>query len=168
MDKDSGSAGQVAYRLSPSSGPFQIDRATGTLSLSRPGLDFETQNLYRILVTALDSGTPPFRAQATVTVTVLDVNDNRPQIIALAPPGGVLDRTDCPPRSANCTVYLFNGSADTVSRGIILLNATDADSDANSAPFFFRIKSGNNDGKRSAFNVYHCTMLLLLDKRKKS
>lgn len=60
-------------------GMFQMNWETGALSLYGR-LDREHQATYFVTISATDSGDNPVPTQATVIITVTDVNDNRPEI----------------------------------------------------------------------------------------
>ncbi|GFS19295.1 protocadherin-11 X-linked [Elysia marginata] len=83
-DLDAGENARVGYSLS-SQAPlkiremFTVDGATGEV-FSRQELDFEQEETYQFYVTATDHGSPPQSASALVTVQLMDVNDNRPNI----------------------------------------------------------------------------------------
>ena len=148
-DQDSGSAGNVTYRLSASNDddlPFQMDLVTGKLTVTSPGLDYEKKRFYRITVTATDSGSPPLHSDSTVQIFVGDVNDNRPIFAVTAAPSVENNQPVCLFDGANCTVFVHESSTDAVTHGIVLLNATDADGEENGGPFQFRIKKGNERG----------------------
>ncbi|XP_028272374.1 protocadherin-20 [Parambassis ranga] len=77
-DADSGNNGRVTYRLDKhTSTIFNIDSVTGQLSVSAP-LDREQQAVHKLTVFARDSGSPPLESMATVSIRVLDQNDNAP------------------------------------------------------------------------------------------
>lgn len=77
-DTDSGDNGRVTYRLDKhTSTIFNIDPATGQLSVSA-SLDREQQGVHALTVFARDSGSPPLESVATVSLRVLDQNDNAP------------------------------------------------------------------------------------------
>ncbi|KAJ8347820.1 hypothetical protein SKAU_G00264090 [Synaphobranchus kaupii] len=59
-------------------GNFQIDVMTGTISVSK-ALDFEVCKGYLLTVEAWDGGSPPLGAVTTVTIELMDVNDNAPK-----------------------------------------------------------------------------------------
>ncbi|XP_072120683.1 protocadherin-20 [Mobula birostris] len=81
IDADSGVMGSVTYALAPGALPvFVLDKVSGVLSVSVP-LDREEQGKYRIVVKAIDGGTPSRESTATVLLTVLDTNDNSPRFI---------------------------------------------------------------------------------------
>jgi hypothetical protein len=56
---------------------FLIDSNSGQIELKRP-FDRETTAFYNITVSVVDHGTPNMTSHATVSVTILDVNDNAP------------------------------------------------------------------------------------------
>ncbi|XP_051824973.1 protocadherin-11 X-linked isoform X2 [Antechinus flavipes] len=77
-DADTGKNGEITYLLAgepPSA--FSLDNRTGILSAVEQ-LDRETKDKYTFTVTARDNGVPHLQSNATVTVTVLDQNDNSP------------------------------------------------------------------------------------------
>uniref|UniRef100_A0A0K0DCV7 Cadherin domain protein n=1 Tax=Angiostrongylus cantonensis TaxID=6313 RepID=A0A0K0DCV7_ANGCA len=55
----------------------ELDKGSGVLKLAR-GLDFEKKKLLSLTVIATDSGDPPLSTETTVTIQVLDENDNIP------------------------------------------------------------------------------------------
>ncbi|XP_060625370.2 protocadherin-20 [Anolis sagrei] len=80
-DADSGERGQVSYFLGPEAPSyFSLDKDTGVLTVSTQ-LDREEREKYRYTVKAVDSGMPPRESIATVTILVLDKNDNSPRFI---------------------------------------------------------------------------------------
>ncbi|GFR97028.1 fat cadherin, partial [Elysia marginata] len=82
-DLDSGANALIHYQLAPSmpGNPdvehFQMDTERGEITL-RKALDHETQAEFSFLVVARDGGMPAHSATTTVTVKVLDLNDNTP------------------------------------------------------------------------------------------
>ncbi|XP_076411160.1 protocadherin beta-6-like [Peromyscus maniculatus bairdii] len=79
-DLDVGPYGNIAYSLFQGRGvtqPFVIDEITGEIRLSDE-LDFEVTNYYSIEIAATDGG--GFSGKCTVSVQVLDVNDNAPEL----------------------------------------------------------------------------------------
>ncbi|XP_033106747.1 cadherin EGF LAG seven-pass G-type receptor 1-like isoform X2 [Anneissia japonica] len=80
-DDDVGENGLVTYSMNFNP-YFDIDQSTGEIftivNLDREKLDRHTFN-----VTASDGGRPPRQSWATVTVLVLDINDNRPRFLNL-------------------------------------------------------------------------------------
>uniref|UniRef100_A0A8C9MNS4 Cadherin EGF LAG seven-pass G-type receptor 1 n=1 Tax=Serinus canaria TaxID=9135 RepID=A0A8C9MNS4_SERCA len=90
VDADSGENARLEYKLiemAPSSGgapvagdsgfPFQINNSTGWITVAAE-LDRETVENYHFGVEARDHGVPVMTSSASVSITVLDVNDNNP------------------------------------------------------------------------------------------
>ncbi|RLV84253.1 hypothetical protein DV515_00016305 [Chloebia gouldiae] len=81
-DLDQGVNGQVTYAINqslPMPGLYHIDPQTGTITTAAI-LDREIWSQTRLVVTAMDRGTPPLMGSATLTVVVMDINDNSPTI----------------------------------------------------------------------------------------
>ncbi|VEN58944.1 unnamed protein product [Callosobruchus maculatus] len=76
-DPDLGPEGEVVYSLedSDSDGTFKIDRLSGTIRTTK-SLDFEERQVHSLVVFANDRGDPSMSSEASVTVTVVDVNEN--------------------------------------------------------------------------------------------
>ncbi|XP_015435266.1 PREDICTED: cadherin-related tumor suppressor [Dufourea novaeangliae] len=77
VDRDEGRNGYVEYSLEDTSLPFTVGTVDGLLRVSG-SLDRELRSNYTLEVTAKDRGEPPRSSSTTVTVTVLDENDNSP------------------------------------------------------------------------------------------
>ncbi|OXB61773.1 hypothetical protein ASZ78_007417 [Callipepla squamata] len=90
VDADSGENARLEYKLiemtppagvAPASGdsgfPFQINNSTGWITVAAE-LDRETVENYHFGVEARDHGVPVMTSSASVSITVLDVNDNNP------------------------------------------------------------------------------------------
>ncbi|XP_068997688.1 cadherin EGF LAG seven-pass G-type receptor 3 isoform X2 [Embiotoca jacksoni] len=82
IDTDSADNARLEYRLTGTSSdtPFIINSATGWVTVSSI-LDRESVEHYFFGVEARDYGMPPLSATASVTITVMDVNDNRPEFL---------------------------------------------------------------------------------------
>ncbi|CAH7008269.1 Pcdhb8 [Phodopus roborovskii] len=79
-DLDAGIHGNVAYSLFQDGGasqPFVVDEVTGEIRLKR-ALDFEETQYYNMEIVATDSG--GLSGKCSVTIQVLDVNDNAPKL----------------------------------------------------------------------------------------
>ncbi|XP_067407966.1 protocadherin-23 [Emydura macquarii macquarii] len=78
-DPDEGRNGQVTYHIlsGNDNNAFLLDKTTGLLTAAFP-LDHESQEYHILTILALDDGTPALSATQILTVTVLDVNDERP------------------------------------------------------------------------------------------
>lgn len=75
-DADEGVNALVSYFI-PTDLPFSIDNETGEIRTVKP-LDYETQKYYQFVVTAKDGAPDPRIATATVSIDVLDVEDELP------------------------------------------------------------------------------------------
>ncbi|KAJ8342522.1 hypothetical protein SKAU_G00324500 [Synaphobranchus kaupii] len=80
-DLDQGQNGQVTYSIKSSSrsGLFRIDPATGSVTTAAI-MDREIWTQTKLVVTATDRGNPRLASQATLTVIIVDLNDNSPTI----------------------------------------------------------------------------------------
>ncbi|KAL6115852.1 dchs1 [Pungitius sinensis] len=80
-DLDQGQNGQITYsiRSSSMSGLFKIDPLTGSITTAAI-MDREIWTQTKLVVTATDRGTPRLAGSATLTVIVIDLNDNSPMI----------------------------------------------------------------------------------------
>ena len=56
---------------------FSIEPETGLVSVNGK-LDYERAKDYFLTIQALDGGTPPLSNHATVNISIMDVNDNKP------------------------------------------------------------------------------------------
>lgn len=90
-DSDLGANGLVTYSLrsknsamasSMSLAYFGINKNTGWIYVARP-LDFESKEIYELVVVAKDSGAQPLETSAFISIRVIDVNDNQPTISLL-------------------------------------------------------------------------------------
>ncbi|XP_051534406.1 protocadherin-16 [Myxocyprinus asiaticus] len=82
-DLDQGQNGQVTYsiRSSSMSSLFKIDPVTGSISTAAI-MDREIWTQTNLVITATDRGTPRLAGSATLTVIIIDLNDNSPTIPA--------------------------------------------------------------------------------------
>ncbi|XP_061596681.1 protocadherin-16-like [Cololabis saira] len=80
-DVDQGSNGQVTYSIQSSgmSGLFRINPATGSITTAAI-MDREIFKQTKLVVTATDRGSPRLAGSATLTVIIVDQNDNSPTI----------------------------------------------------------------------------------------
>ena len=81
-DADLGVNGKISYRIqdSPVSHLVAIDSDTGEVTAQR-SLDYEQMASFEFLVIAEDSGQPQLTSSVSVWVSLLDVNDNAPEVI---------------------------------------------------------------------------------------
>ncbi|XP_058522724.1 protocadherin-23 [Ochotona princeps] len=78
-DPDEGRNGQVTYSILSGNEnlAFVLDKSSGFLSTAC-SLDYETQSQHLLTLLALDHGTPALSSTQTLTVNVVDVNDEAP------------------------------------------------------------------------------------------
>ncbi|BES90547.1 Laminin G domain [Nesidiocoris tenuis] len=81
-DDDIGINRKIRYFLLDSAdGHFNIAPDSGIVTLAKP-LDRETKAFFNLTVKAVDLGVPQLWSVATLTVVVLDVNDNPPEFVS--------------------------------------------------------------------------------------
>uniref|UniRef100_A0A670YTW0 FAT atypical cadherin 4 n=1 Tax=Pseudonaja textilis TaxID=8673 RepID=A0A670YTW0_PSETE len=82
-DSDSGDNADLNYSITGTNnhGTFSISPNTASIFLSKK-LDFETQSLYKLNITAKDKGRPPRSSTMSVVIYVRDYNDNPPMFTA--------------------------------------------------------------------------------------
>ncbi|XP_039607150.1 protocadherin Fat 4 isoform X1 [Polypterus senegalus] len=78
-DSDSGDNAEIIYMITATNnhGTFSISPNTGSIFLVRK-LDYETQSLYTLNITAMDKGRPPKSSSVSLIIQVRDFNDNPP------------------------------------------------------------------------------------------
>nr|XP_017214532.1 protocadherin alpha-3-like [Danio rerio] len=81
-DPDSGTNSVRSYKLSPND-HFEIrvresDEDKVPFLVLKKAVDREITTIYRLLLTAVDGGNPPKSGALNITITILDINDNRP------------------------------------------------------------------------------------------
>ncbi|XP_027010358.2 protocadherin-20 [Tachysurus fulvidraco] len=80
-DADSHLYGKVSYRLiNNNPALFSIDEVTGVVSVLEP-LDREKHGEYSLTLLARDNGSPPLEAFSSLSIKVLDQNDNQPTFV---------------------------------------------------------------------------------------
>lgn len=79
-DPDAGLNGVVRYSLVGGNSQFTINPSTGQI-ISSSLLDRETKDNYTLLIMATDGGSPSLSSSTSVTVNILDVNDNPPRFL---------------------------------------------------------------------------------------
>ncbi|XP_034022451.1 cadherin EGF LAG seven-pass G-type receptor 2 isoform X2 [Thalassophryne amazonica] len=80
VDADSGDNSRLEYRLTETTPnfPFAINNSTGWIIVSAE-LDRESVDFYNFGVEARDHGYPIMSSSASISMTILDVNDNNPE-----------------------------------------------------------------------------------------
>ncbi|XP_053169535.1 protocadherin-12 isoform X2 [Hemicordylus capensis] len=150
-DADSGLNGKVIYRIQDPiiSKWFTIDASTGEI-WAYADLDAENIASFDFLVIAEDAGQPRLSSNVSVSVTVLDVNDNSPVVIKPELEGGwasitVLVETD----TGSVLIPKEEGGSDLAPSAstplLFTISARDADSGLNGA-LLYNIIGGNEAG----------------------
>ncbi|UMM31105.1 hypothetical protein L5515_012719 [Caenorhabditis briggsae] len=80
-DRDSSKFASLKYSMAGDEGFFKIDESNSTIRLVAP-LDYETQRVHSLSIKCVDNQgqDPHHEVFASITVTVIDVNDNAPVI----------------------------------------------------------------------------------------
>ncbi|XP_029917491.1 protocadherin gamma-A11-like [Myripristis murdjan] len=133
-DPDWRQNGSVIYSLlpdevngAPVSSYLSVNGDTGVIHAVRP-FDYEQFRSFKVQVMARDNGSPPLSSNVTVSVFIMDVNDNSPQILYPAPEGSSF-MTELVPKAAH--------GGSLVSKVI----AVDADSGQNAWLSYHIVKS---------------------------
>ncbi|XP_011702382.1 PREDICTED: protein dachsous [Wasmannia auropunctata] len=95
IDLDIGKNSLLRYTVVQVNSSFAIDLDTGEITTREP-LDREAKSIHELVLEARDQGTPSRAARVPLKVTVLDINDNSPEIVD--PQGDVVSvREEQPP-----------------------------------------------------------------------
>ena len=131
-DADSGENSNLSYAIIQGNdkGYFKIDATTGMITTTDKQLDFESQRIFKLLVSASDGGKQQKTNQATITIYVQDVNDNIPKFYS------------------DLNVHYSLSGRKSLPANTLLgqILAHDKDSGANGA-LTFKIQSGNTGAK---------------------
>ena len=77
QDVDDNSNGQIEYVGIYPTGILEVDKTTGVVSVIG-NLDYEQQQVHKLVVVVKDMGTPYLQSYRTITLNVLNTNDNNP------------------------------------------------------------------------------------------
>ena len=124
---------QVRYHIAPSSGQaFSINAVSGIIR-TRVALDRESQNEYRLVIHATDSGSPPLSSQAEVVITIKDIPDSPPVFVNT-------DQTPHLPGLATCyQSYIIENKP--VGTSIFTVQASSPDSSVQQSSLRYSIQS---------------------------
>ena len=85
--------------------PFELNAATGAITVSNSGLDFELSSYYLLTVIVQDSGSPPRSNSTQLLIRLTDVNDNSPVFI---PPSQPFHLVETSPIGTNTSRYILD------------------------------------------------------------
>ncbi|XP_067443425.1 cadherin EGF LAG seven-pass G-type receptor 2 isoform X2 [Thunnus thynnus] len=129
VDADSGDNSRLEYRLTETTPhfPFTINNSTGWIVVAAE-LDRESVDFYNFGVEARDHGYPVMSSSASISMTILDVNDNNPEFTQ--------------------KVYYMRLNEDAaVGTSVVTVSAVDQDSNS---VVTYQISSGNT---RNRFSI---------------
>lgn len=129
-DLDTGPAGEVEFFLENTTQIqplFSIDSRSG-LIYAKSSLDREERQQYTFLVFARDKGVPSLTSSASVTINVLDVNDERPAFIRSTFDCYILEKQPIGTRVGNVSAVDMDSVANRQMTYSIVPVAGDADS----------------------------------------
>ena len=149
---------------------FKIDMATGQLMVGDVKIDYEEKDSYTVTVTATDSFGTPTDPAATVTISVIDV-DEKPTFGMESPDGGVvaaqtegrtvIDTDEDPADAATTTLATFAASDPEGKKVTLSLMGDDAGSfelDVSQVLSFKEKTDYEMPGDRNRDNVYEVTV----------
>ncbi|XP_070558017.1 protocadherin Fat 4-like [Ptychodera flava] len=142
-DDDEGTDGDVIFETHASAGiPIKVDQLTNDVILTS-GLDREVVECYEFVVTVMDTPlnlSDTFTVSQTITVTIDDVNDNKPTF-------------------QQTNMFVRVSETSPVGHTVMKLDATDSDATRPNNEFTFALSGGNVD---SAFSIDSTTGELFL------
>ncbi|XP_039630317.1 protocadherin gamma-C5-like isoform X7 [Polypterus senegalus] len=141
-DLDSGDNGRVILQLHPDK-PFKLQPsfANNYALVTSTSLDREAFPEYKVDIIAKDSGTPVLSTKKTLTVTVLDVNDNPPTFAH--PSYSVYTKENNTPGSVLCAVSATDPDLGTNSQ--LSYSIVDTTAQGTSLSSFVYINSENGN-----------------------
>ncbi|XP_028838476.1 protocadherin gamma-C5-like isoform X18 [Denticeps clupeoides] len=152
-DLDDGVNGQLRYLFSAHTSDdvkklFSINPDTSEITVAGK-IDYELSKLYRFNVSARDKGTPELEGHCSVQITVIDENDNAPEVVLTSSPSPINE----------------NASVGTV---VALININDMDSGEN-GKLSIKVTTGSPFELKPSFdNHYSLVTSALLDREKYS
>ncbi|KAI8491046.1 hypothetical protein Bbelb_310870 [Branchiostoma belcheri] len=132
-DADQGTNAEIVYTLEGGDRLFNVHPTTGELEVTSGHLDAETTNRFTLKISAHDLGNPPLTGTQTVTINILDYNDNAPVFLQ--------------------SVYKFDVSEDIEVGGTIgNVSAIDADITEQNSDIRYKILNGVGPFYVDSFN----------------
>ncbi|KAI6227030.1 hypothetical protein M3Y95_00683900 [Aphelenchoides besseyi] len=118
-DADSAHFGSVSYSLSGENADYLTITDDGWVEVARE-IDYEQKKLLRATIRAVDGGMPALSDEALLTITIIDVNDNKPQF-------------------STCNLNAVVQEGVQAGQSLLSISLNDADSEANGPPFRLEI-----------------------------
>ncbi|XP_076090651.1 cadherin-23-like isoform X2 [Mytilus galloprovincialis] len=142
-DADVGKNAEITFDLvSNNGGPFRINQTTGEITVTGK-LDRESSETYAVIVYARDNGISIRSSSMSVTITVLDENDNNP----------VFDEAEIEVE--------FEEEKDCSSNPITTISATDADkSGTNNSRITYSLLNGTQHFTLDSSGILKCKSTL--------
>ncbi len=163
FDRDERDNGKVSYEIADGASDidhaFLVDHVSGDIR-SNVSLDREARHHYEFEVLALDGGMPPRYGRAKVRISVLDVNDNPPDLSANVRSFSVRENSPYGTRVGKIVADDPDLGPNAVVT-FVLLNSTDSKNfflgeyDADGGIYIFAAKEFD-------YEVKSCLLLLLL------
>ena len=117
-----------------SSLPFQVNYTTGVVQVTG-SLDYEQESQYTFFIVARDTGSPSLSSSTELTITIEDINDNRPVFLGT-------------PYRANVAELAIIGTP------VLTVHAVDADSGANGNIIFYLENTSTFSVNQSSGRIY--------------
>uniref|UniRef100_A0A2C9JDZ0 Cadherin domain-containing protein n=1 Tax=Biomphalaria glabrata TaxID=6526 RepID=A0A2C9JDZ0_BIOGL len=126
-DKDIGKNADITYQFSSRvsdkvRNTFYIDQKTGEI-FAKTTIDYETDKQFQITVEAVDNGATQLTARTSVTLNVVDVNDNAPEINVNMPATGA-DILESVPVGTFIS-YISVNDKDSGENGVVVCDMND-------------------------------------------
>lgn len=170
-DADSGENGDVSFSIGSNAGntAFQIHPDTGVVTAAQ-NLNFETQSSYSLTVSCVDHGVSPLSSEASLFVTVIDLNEFSPRfsnesgyvfdVLESALVGdeiGVIEATDEDAGDAGIVSYSFTNSSAaplSLNPGTGVLTLTNSlDFETQSRQYILQAVASDNAGNSNEATV---------------
>ncbi|XP_045060940.1 protocadherin alpha-7-like isoform X7 [Coregonus clupeaformis] len=153
-DLDEGSNGEIMYYFGSNVNSklrelFEVDAISGEI-IVKEWIDFEIDDSYEIDIQASDKGSAPLTADKSVTVKIVDLNDNAPEIEVTSFSNAIPEDS----RPGTTVALISVSDKDSVLNGKVLCSISDGD------PFTLTLSSQDN--------MYSVVTKSTLDREKQS
>ena len=127
-DADSVENSVLRYSIE-SNDAFELLSDDKTTIISKKEFNYESDSVlsYELVITAFDNADPVRSGSATITIDILDVNDNRPSINAISDPTPIFKENGAPVTVANINITDADSAQFLLQYGIVsITDAKDA------------------------------------------